>query len=196
MRPRMVLALGLMLILASAGCARGTDNGTGVATALSGAPAASSSPSSDPTPDKDTALKFSQCMRRQGLTWFPDPDADGRMSIAVPSGTAKAKVDAATEACKQYAPAGPAKGKIDPQAIEQMRQLAKCMRENGVPNFPDPAADGGLAIDGSKLGTGPGDPTFDKAEAACSKYMPPGAKRGTMKNGGGGQQGTTAGGQG
>jgi len=197
MRPRMVLALGLMLTLASASCARSTDNDAGVATAISGGPKAPSSPTAPATPDKDRALKFSQCMRQHGLAWFPDPDSSGRMAVSVPNGTDQKKFDAASEACKQYAPAGPAQGKVDPQALEQMRQLAKCMRENGVPNFPDPGADGSISLDKSKLGTGPGDPTFDKADAACSKYQPPGAKRGTSTTGGGGQKlGTNTGGQG
>jgi hypothetical protein len=197
MRPRTVLALGLMLTLASAGCARGTDNGTGVATAITGVPKASSSPTATAVNDADAAIKFAQCMRQQGLTWFPDPDANGRVSINVPQGTDPKKVDAARKACKKYAPAGPADGKPDPQAIEQARQMAKCMRANGVPNFPDPNADGSIAIDGSKLGAGPGDPTFDKAQAACSKYMPPGADQHTVKNGSGQQNaGSVTGGQG
>jgi hypothetical protein len=193
MRPRTVFALGLLLTLASAGCARGTDNGTGVATAVTGVPKASSSSTSAAPPNADTALEFSRCMREHGLTWFPDPDSGGRMSIKVPSGTDPKKVDAAQQACKKYAPAGPANGKPDPQAIEQMRQMAKCMRANGVPNFPDPDANGGLSIDGSKLGMGPGDPTFDKAEQACNKYLPPGGKT-AAKNGS--EQGGTTGGQG
>jgi hypothetical protein len=51
------------------------------------------------------------------------------------------------------------------------------MRENGVPNFPDPNPDGGIAIKGDELGTGPGDPTFDKAQEICSKNMPDGGPR-------------------
>ena len=31
-------------------------------------------------------------------------------------------------------------------------KMAKCMRENGVPDFPDPQPDGGIQIDGDKLG--------------------------------------------
>jgi hypothetical protein len=54
--------------------------------------------------------------------------------------------------------------------------MAKCMRANGVPNFPDPGPNGQLAIDSSKLGTGPGDPTWDKAEKACAEYRPEGAR--------------------
>ena len=65
--------------------------------------------------------------------------------------------------------------KLDAEQVERLRQVAKCMRENGVPNYPDPDPDGGISIDGDKLGTGPGEPTFDKAEQACSRYRPSGA---------------------
>ena len=176
MRPRTVLALGLMLALASAGCARSADSGTGVATAITGAPKASSSPTASVVVDRDQALKFSQCMREQGLTWFPDPNPDGRTAIITPKGTDPKKVQAAQAACKKYEPAGPANGKPDPQAMEKIRQMAKCMRANGVPNFPDPNADGGIDLDIKKLGMGPGDPTFDKAQTACAKYLPGGGQ--------------------
>jgi hypothetical protein len=190
MRLRMVLAVGLMLALASAGCAHGTDDSAGVATAQSGAPAASSSPTSAAGHDEATALKFSQCMRQHGMTWFPDPQTDGRLTITLPKGVTPEKLKVAQEACKQYAPGGPSDGKADPKAVEQARKVAQCMRENGVPNFPDPDPNGGITIDKNKLGTGPGDPTFDKADAACSKFRPspPPGSGGTGKSDGGTQQ--------
>ncbi|MBG0567692.1 hypothetical protein [Actinoplanes aureus] len=120
------------------------------------------------------------------MTWFPDPE-DGQLTVAVPSDVDREKMAAAEKACRQYAPDGGERPEPDPEAIELTRQMAKCMRENGVPNFPDPQPDGGLAIDGDKLGTGPGDPTFDKAEQACSRYRPSGAvERHVEKPGGSG----------
>lgn len=186
MRHRTVLALGLMLTLVSAGCARGTDNGTGVATALSGGAKASGNPTASASAGTDPGLKFSQCMRQQGMTWFPDPDPDGRMSVMVPKGTDQKKLQAAQDACKKYAPAGPADGKPDPQMVERMRQMAQCMRANGVPKFPDPNANGSIALDRNKVGTGPGDPTFDKAQTKCSKYLPGGGQTTTNNSGQGG----------
>jgi hypothetical protein len=174
MRTAKVLALGLMLTLASAGCARNSDNdGTGVATAQSGPVTASAGPSPTASRDPDAPLKFAKCMRENGITWFPDPDASGRTMIRTPKGFDPKKFEAAQEACKQYSPRmDDDNRRADPEMLENARQMAKCMRENGVPNFPDPKPDGGLEIDGNKLGMGPGDPTFDKAEQKCAKFLP------------------------
>ncbi|MFI7423742.1 hypothetical protein [Nonomuraea sp. NPDC049684] len=44
--------------------------------------------------------------------------------------------------------------------------FAKCMRENGVPSFPAPGADGSFAKN-DKANT----PEFTKAEEACKHYL-------------------------
>jgi hypothetical protein len=175
-------ALALMLTLTLAGCAA-QNSGDGVATA-NGKPTATAS-SQPSTNDEDAALKFAQCMRQHGMSWFPDPQPGGRgLQIKIPPGQDKAKVDAAMEACKKFMPNGGKPEKLDPQALEQARQMSKCMRENGVPNFPDPNANGELQLDGDKLGVGPGDPTFDAAEKACAQFGPKGpasTQRDTVK---------------
>ena len=173
----------LVLLLMLAGCAAKTGV-DGVATA-NGAPTAATSSAPAAANDKASALKFSQCMREHGMTWFPDPQAGGGLQIKIPPGTDKTKVDAAMEACKKFMPNGGQPMKADPAALEQMRQMAKCMRANGVPNFPDPSANGEIRIDGSKVGMGPGDATFDAAQKKCEKYMPKGPKGTTNGNGNG-----------
>ena len=193
MRTRTVAALALMLALA--GCGRAAANDTQVASAQTAdATAKPSASASAPVDDPDAILKYSQCMRDQGLTWFPDPSG-GKMEVAVPKGTDDKKMKAAEEACKKYLPNGGEPPKMSAEQLEQARNMAKCMRENGVPNFPDPDPDGGLAIDSTKLGTGPGDPTFDKADKACSQYHPKGEQRveSHSDNGGAGMTGGQAG---
>jgi hypothetical protein len=162
----------LILVLMLAGCAAKADGG-GVATAAGGTPTASAS-SAPAQKDPNAPVKFSQCMRQHGMTWFPDPKpAGGGLQIKVPQGTDKAKMDAAMAACKQYMPNGGEAPKLDAKALEQVRQMAKCMRENGVPDFPDPKADGRIELDGAKMGgVGPGDATFDAAQKKCEKLMP------------------------
>jgi len=172
-----VLALGLLLSLAMAGCAQDGGNNAGVASANGGDPTASASTSAQTGDHGDDGVKFSQCMRDQGMTWFPDPQPGGGLGIRVPQGTDKDKFDKAMQACKKYMPNGGEPPKLDAAAMEQARQMAKCMRENGVPNFPDPRPDGSIQIDGDKVGLGPGDPKFDAADKACSKYRPSGAAR-------------------
>jgi hypothetical protein len=47
-------------------------------------------------------------------------------------------------------------------------KLSKCMRANGVPDFPDPAADGSLILPGNP-GTYAHDPTFQNAATVCER---------------------------
>jgi hypothetical protein len=164
-------AIAALLVLAPAACARGNNNDPQVASVQKGTPSASASAS--PSDDPDAPTKFSQCMRDHGITWFPDP-VEGKINIRIPKGTDPKKMEAAQEACKKYQPDGGDVHKPSPEDLQRLRDMAKCMRANGVPNFPDPNPDGSLRLDGSKIGTGPGDPTFDKAQKACSKYLPEG----------------------
>jgi hypothetical protein len=59
------------------------------------------------------------------------------------------------------APAGGGSGPI---------AFAKCMRANGVPNFPDPNPSGDFEL-GSAGGLGPSSPAFTAAQAKCQKFM-------------------------
>ncbi len=167
-----ILTLGLLLTVAAAGCAGSGDDGAAVATAQSGPVTASAGPSAAASDDPDAPLKFSKCMRENGMTWFPDPQPDGGLRVRTPKDVDPAKMKAAQEACKQYAPWADADRRLDPEALEKVRQMAKCMRENGVPDFPDPQPNGGIAIERGQLGVGPGDPVFDKAREKCEKFMP------------------------
>jgi hypothetical protein len=172
MRIRTALALGLLMTLA--GCAAETG-GDGVATAA-GTPAASSTATATARPDDgDAPLKFAQCMREHGMSWFPDPQPGaGGLQIKVPAGQDKSKVDAAMAACKKFLPNGGVPDRLDPAQLEQARQMSQCMRDHGITNFPDPDADGRMQLDGEKLGTGPGQPKFDAAEKACAQFRPKG----------------------
>jgi hypothetical protein len=98
----------------------------------------------------ETAVKFSDCMRENGVREFPDPDASGELTIdGVLNGSS---IDseapawkAAMAACKDLEPSG-FTGDHDVSAEEQQRRLefAQCIRDNGVKDFPDPAKDAPL----------------------------------------------------
>jgi len=47
---------------------------------------------------------------------------------------------------------------------------ARCMRANGVPNFPDPTSSGGFLLNPS-AGVDPSSPGFKTAQVKCQKYM-------------------------
>jgi hypothetical protein len=172
MRIRTALALGLLLSLA--GCAARTG-GDGIATAdgNSTATAKATATATATVSDADAAIKFAQCMREHGMSWFPDPKpGEGGFQIQVPASQDKAKVDAAMAACKKYMPNGGEPMKMDPAQLEQARQMSQCMRDHGITNFPDPNPNGQMMLDGNKIGSGPGDPTFDAADKACSQFRP------------------------
>ncbi len=163
----LLAAAPLLLALALAGCGA-TGESPSVASAGgpgSGAPTTSAASLSP----QQKALKFAQCMREHGVD-MPDPDVSdgGNVRIGGP-GVDLSKADAALAACKEFSPIG-AGGTVDPAGQENMRRFAQCMRDNGVPNFPDPQPGGPIRIDAS-VG---GDPDFQTAQAKCEKEFRPG----------------------
>ncbi|GAA2606732.1 hypothetical protein GCM10010399_42070 [Dactylosporangium fulvum] len=175
MRIRTAMVAGLLLVLAGAGCARGAGQDGGVATA-SGTARPSTSAAGGATRDfkrdQENFLQYAKCMREHGVP-MDDPQMDGGgVVMKVPDGSDNPKVDEANKECKQFLPNGGEPMKADPEAQEQMRKFSQCMRENGVPNFPDPGEDGGIQFNSDTLGVDPQGETFKKAEEACKQYGP------------------------
>jgi hypothetical protein len=95
--------------------------------------------------DYENAVKFSECMRDNGVAEFPDPDASGGLTIdgVVNGSSIDPSAPAwqnAISACKDLQPPG-FTGDEEVTAEEQEARLefAQCMRDNGVEDFPDPA---------------------------------------------------------
>ena len=166
MRGRILSALvtaPFALTLALTGCGSDAGGGTGVASVNGGTgtqAAASAKPSEDP---QAKGLKFAQCMRENGVD-VPDPDSSGRFMMKFDKNTPQEKVQAAQEACKQYAPSGTRQGGGDPKMAENLRKLAQCMRDNGVESYPDP--EGGMMRITPEVGE---DPDFKSAQEKCQK---------------------------
>ncbi|MEK8108973.1 hypothetical protein NKG94_37420 [Micromonospora sp. M12] len=139
-----MLVIPVLVALALSGCgAGGDDDGGGVATA--GGAKAGASASSTPVSDLDQQLAFARCMRENGVD-MPDPEAGGRPNFRFGANVDRLKVQAAMERCQDKLPNGGQGPQLNPEQAEQMRALARCMRENGVPDFPDPDADGRIQI--------------------------------------------------
>ena len=90
------------------------------------------------------AVKFAECMRDNGVSDFPDPDASGSLTIdGVVNGSSidpdSPAWESAMSACKDLQPPG-FTGDEDVTAEEQSAALefAQCVRDNGVKDFPDP----------------------------------------------------------
>jgi len=128
-------------------------------------------PGTAPTDPQDTGLLYAKCMRDNGVPDFPDPDANGEFRGAGHEQQDDPMFLAAMEECRDLAPGGEHEGTLDPAEVEQMREFSQCMRDKGLPDFPDPDADGQLRGAGHEV---EGDPNFQAAMEACRQKLPGG----------------------
>jgi hypothetical protein len=156
-------ALAAIALLAAA-CSGGTSS--------NGASTASHS-----IPDtQQQELAYSQCMRSHGDPGFPDAKRGpgGAWLYPVTPQTHQyftgPAFKAAQRACKKLQPNQPITAAERRAALNQLLKLARCMRANGVTNFPDPTTNGGGV--GLHIGTNidPNSPQFQAAQKAC--HMP------------------------
>jgi hypothetical protein len=139
---RLLTALAMVVLVAviSAGCG-GTSGSGGTSTASS-----AGTGDNDNATARDKAVKFSECMRANGVSAFPDPNASGELTIdAVANGsaldTSSAAFEQAMTACKDLEPPGFTGGKVTPEQRKPRLEFAQCIRDHGVKDFPDPADD-------------------------------------------------------
>ena len=119
----------------SATTAGGSGTGSDVGTKSSGSTA----------PDAgDPGLAFAECMRANGVPNFPDPEP-GRGLLFSTDGInpAAPAVEAAQAKCKKTLPNGGPPGpgtQMHPSAetMAKLVRIARCMRQHGISQFPDP----------------------------------------------------------
>jgi hypothetical protein len=175
-RHGITIVLGVLLALATAACG-GSDDDGGVATADGGPRTTGSAHAAQ----KGDALKFAQCMRENGLPEFKDPGSSEGGAL-VPQGADEEVVRAAMEKCKQYSPNGGEPPQRDEESLERDRRFAQCMRDNGVPDFPDPD---GAAGGGSQLkGVDTNSEAFRTAREKCEQAVPRPTGTGPGRTGG------------
>jgi hypothetical protein len=95
------------------------------------------------------AVKFAECMRNNGASGFPDPDASGNLTIDQVANGSHLDTNApafkqAVAACKDLEPGGFTGHKRTPQEQAYALKFAQCIRANGVPDFADPTRDAPL----------------------------------------------------
>lgn len=180
MKRTLVGALAVLLALAFAGCQSGNDSNNGVASA-GGAKSASPNAAAAPSGDQDElAQQFQRCMKEQGVEVQMATGGGGSTTMEVgpgasgdPAGSQSdpKKVEAAMEKCKQYAPNGGTPPKADPAQAEALLKFARCMRDNGVANFPDPDPNGGVKVNAT-MGFDPNSDAFKAAQQKCQLLLP------------------------
>ncbi|HYN97343.1 MAG TPA: hypothetical protein VES42_26180 [Pilimelia sp.] len=162
------------LVFALAGCGGG-DQEPSVASA-GGPPAAVAS--GDAVSEYVEGVRtYVACLRAEGVE-VTDPDAKGRYEF---SGDARGlkrdpKFRAAQTTCADRLPPMPEgleeKPALTPEEVQAKGRYAKCMRENGVADFPDPGPDGHWpeSSDGKPAWDQDG-PAVKRAEAACGSII-------------------------
>lgn len=173
-RHTIALLLGLVA-LSVAAC--GEDDGDGGVASVDGAGSESASADAGDGEEQDgfdQALEYSECMRDNGITNFPDPERNGDgVGLSLPEGLDPEDEDfqAAEEACEDLMP-GPGEGEtLDPAIYEALLEYAECMRENGITEFPDPEPGGGIIMNG-EMGFDPQSEEFQAADEACADLRP------------------------
>ncbi len=117
------------------------------------------------TNNVSSAIPFDQCMRSNGVPNLPDGPITAASRVKVQSPAFRT----ALNACQKYLPPRTSPAPIPESVRQQLRLLAKCMRASGVPNFPDPDANGNIQfpIDSPITNS----PAFQHAQdGPCKKY--------------------------
>jgi hypothetical protein len=148
------------LAIATAGCG-GSSGGS------SGSNAGSSSSSgSNANPNLEQAVKYAQCMRKNGVTNFPDPEKNGKFVIGAGGPNQNSpQFKSAKQACKSQEPPGIEDSPAEvAKAQQEWLAWARCMRKNGITNMPDPQ-DGRLLVPRDRIDIN--SPQFKRAMNTC-----------------------------
>jgi hypothetical protein len=136
--------------------------------------AVGSSASPSPTSPAQMALDFAHCMRTHGVAKYPDPTINGNnigSGVNVNAlGVSQSVLQAAQNDCKSLSPQNfVPPGFNAAQNTAQAEKYAQCIRKHGVPNFPDPGANGFFTVPASINTQGS---AFQAASNACHSVAP------------------------
>jgi hypothetical protein len=120
-------------------------------------------------------LVFAQCMRDNGVPTFPDPVAqpDGSFGFPRPQNVPSGAMDKALESCRSELEGTglrvPGSGTQDPAVEDAILDFSRCMRDNGVPEFPDPKP--GAGFHGLFEGIDQESPRVERAIESCRSIL-------------------------
>jgi hypothetical protein len=135
----------------------------------------SSSSSTSGSSQLQQDLSFTQCMRSNGLTTFPDPNANGQ-GFGNQQQQQQERSDphfsTALSTCQHLLPSG-----VSPQAKPtpnnaQLVRFAQCMRSHGVRNYPDPNPNVSVSSQLAQAGINPNSPSFQNTLNTCDRLAP------------------------
>jgi hypothetical protein len=156
------VGLGVVLLLAGlAGCSA-SNGSAGATTTTSGRQAAAA-----------VWRELVRCARANGMPNLPDPQIDSNGRASFPNGTPEPPASV-RRACQSIYDRLPASARDDeerpPADMQALLRFARCMREHGVADFPDPDAEGNFRAQAGA--TNPETPKFKSAMQACRQLDP------------------------
>jgi hypothetical protein len=166
---RVVVYLALLAVLAAGCSSGGADSHAGASPSSSGA---------NQQRAMELGSRFVQCARQHGLPNFPDPVwRNGEVHFGNDH-LDKTKIRQLPEDCQSILDQLPATGqRHQPYTAEEVRRLAQfaqCLRQHGIPEWPDPDADGKFPLSGtplqSELESEGESQRMSQAQDACSQY--------------------------
>jgi hypothetical protein len=161
---RAAVGAGLVVVLLLAGLAGCSASGgsAGATTTTSGQQAAAA-----------VWRELVRCARANGMPNLPDPQIDSNGRASFPNGTPK-PTTSVRRACQSIYDRLPASARGDeerpPADMQALLRYARCMREHGVADFPDPDAQGFFRAPAGA--TDPNSPVFKRAMQACRQLDP------------------------
>lgn len=157
-----------------------------------GGPAKPSASPSQNDVQKQLAVtkRFVKCAREHGHPTFPDPvvDRDGvryPYSNDAEAAAIKNKIASLERVpeCKAILtemqalrprdarPNGRPTGKPSAEVMRKLRLFAQCMRQHGVPAWPDPGSDGSFPVSRTAVGDPKANPTARAAGETCRQHL-------------------------
>lgn len=162
-RALLVVAAVLVFGSAAGGCSSGRHT------------SAAASPSvNDQALALSVGREFAQCARQHGRPDFPDPAIqDGALVFPGATKEDQLAVQGACVSILQRLPASMQHQNRAPTAQElaSLRQFAQCLRQHGIPEWPDPKSDGTFPIVGTPLEAEGKSQRLLDARQACDQFF-------------------------
>ncbi|MBY8871338.1 hypothetical protein K7640_05715 [Micromonospora sp. PLK6-60] len=156
-----------MIALLLGGCQRGADEPR--VASVSGSQTAA------PPADREAQLsRYRDCLTQHGVTLLDTPTAEGLPQVDKANTDPKVVGEAQAQ-CRQFVPSGGDATRPSAQDLETSRRYAACLRQHGVPDYPDPdPVTGDPRIDDDLGARLKADPKMATATQACAEFQPGG----------------------
>lgn len=177
-RTRQVVVV--IAVLAGAGLAGcGAPSAPDVATARVGGTASATAAPTSVDPARQARL-YIDCMRKQGVAMKDELTSEGMPQVDKTK-TSEAQVSAAAQKCRTLLPAEAGATQSGAVDIERARGYAACLRNHGVPGWPDPdPVTGQPQMNDAEAARLKSDPHLPAALQACQDLTPGGSGPGVV----------------